>query len=1315
MKKALYLLFFLLITGISNAQSPDQSVTDESGYYQIFGTPDGFIMDSAGQSFMCGMTGTLAKIDLYLYFSAGCDDPMAAQFNLTIRIFEGNGMSGNVIATENIPLQSPFGGVQTVVFSTPPLLTSGLQYTISLSGICMCFLSGGPAFYTASWSNVISDYPPGSNYFNGTAGSGDNAFTTYMNVACSVPTISSTTPGSRCGTGTVSLEAAASNGTIKWYAASTGGTALDTGTTFITPSISNTTSYWVGATDDTCVSSRTEVVATVNPNVPASVSISSDDGDNIICSGDSINFTATPTGGGSFPSYQWKVNGVNAGTDTAFFSSNTLNNSDTVKVVMTSNETCASGSPATSSGIIMTVLANSTGTFTHSLCNAYTWINSVTYTSSNNTATHVLTNAAGCDSTVTLNFTRLYSSSGTDVQNVCGPLTWINGVTYTTDEFWATHTLVNATGCDSIVTLNYTRLHYNHVSQNGATFTATYAGADSYQWINCSTNQPIAGSTGQTYTATANGNIAVIVTKNGCADTSACMAVSVFSSWTEKGTPWTVNTGSVLGGHSVCLDSASNNFASGGPGTSGSFKGLTILAGWDGTEWGAYTSASYVWGDNGTTGGSGYSVGLSADGHTAVIGANMYSGGGIFRGMVRVYKWNATNWAWEQKGVDINGEANYDKFGSSVSISADGNTIAAGAPLNGGNGASSGRVRVYDWSGSAWVQRGTGIDGEAANDSSGIALSLSSDGGQVLIGAPGNDGNGTSAGHARLYLWTGSSWDLWAELNGEAAGDNFGSSVAISKWGLKLVVGAPGNDGAGTDAGHVRIYYQNYSGYVFDEINGELAGDNSGCSVSVNDDGSTIAVGAKNNDGGDANAGHARVYRFNGSLWIQRGADINGAQANSQSGFSVDLSYDGNTVIVGSPFYDNGTATDAGIATVYSFNNNFDISGIITYDNSLSTPMNNVKAYLYQNSILSDSTVTGASGDYLFSSKPNGSYTLTATTIKAWGDGNATDALVVQNHFAGNITLTEPRLAAADVNASSSVNTTDALFIQNRFLGTITSYPSGDWYFNPQTVTVSNANTTMDFKGICFGDANGSFTPSSAKTGCFVSILSNGTINLTAGSPVEIPVTVESAMQVGAISLVLSYPQDMIEVLSVNPVAPGLANLFSNIVGGQVRIAWSSLQTLSVNPNDILFTVTVQALPNATGEVSFQIGGESEFADASANIITSVPLSIPTMELGATNIDATNATSISVNVYPNPLSANSVIFYTLPETGNITISLYDMTGRNVANIVSHNQSAGSHSVLINSAGLSEGIYQCLFTLESSSGVITERKTISVIK
>jgi hypothetical protein len=115
-------------------------------------------------------------------------------------------------------------------------------------------------------------------------------------------------------------------------------------------------------------------------------------------------------------------------------------------------------------------------------------------------------------------------------------------------------------------------------------------------------------------------------------------------------------------------------------------------------------------------------------------------------------------------------------------------------------------VRIHNWVGSSWVQRGADIDGEAAGDKSGDSVSLSADGLAVAIGARGNDEAGSNAGHVRIYNWGASSWvQRGADMDGEAADDLSGSSVSLSADGQAVAIGALANDGAGNDAGHVRV------------------------------------------------------------------------------------------------------------------------------------------------------------------------------------------------------------------------------------------------------------------------------------------------------------------------------------------------------------------------------------------------------------------------------------------------------------------------------------------------------------------------------
>ena len=162
---------------------------------------------------------------------------------------------------------------------------------------------------------------------------------------------------------------------------------------------------------------------------------------------------------------------------------------------------------------------------------------------------------------------------------------------------------------------------------------------------------------------------------------------------------------------------------------------------------------------------------LSDDGQTVAIGAPDNDDNGSFSGHVRVYSFDGTTWT--QVGADIDGENASDFSGTAVALSADGQTVAIGAPGNDDNGSASGHVRVYTLNGTTWTQQGQDIDGENTFDQSGRAVALSADGQTVAIGAPDNDDNGSFSGHVRVYSFDGTTWtQVGADIDGENAGDS---------------------------------------------------------------------------------------------------------------------------------------------------------------------------------------------------------------------------------------------------------------------------------------------------------------------------------------------------------------------------------------------------------------------------------------------------------------------------------------------------------------------------------------------------------------
>jgi len=320
----------------------------------------------------------------------------------------------------------------------------------------------------------------------------------------------------------------------------------------------------------------------------------------------------------------------------------------------------------------------------------------------------------------------------------------------------------------------------------------------------------------------------------------------------------------------------------------------------------------------------GYSVELSANGNIVAVGSDWNDGNGDKSGQVRIFENTAGSWT--QIGESIYGEAANDLSGSSISLNEDGSIVAIGASGNDGdnNEYNCGHVRVYENINGNWTQIGQDIDGESFEDHSGGSVSLSADGSIVAIGANGVDVNGADyTGQVKVYENISGIWTQMGEsINGDAHYDLFGSHISLSANGSRLAIGAHGNDGNGSASGQVKIFEYTSGSWtqMGEDIYGESSLDQSGVSVSINADGSIVAIGAIYNDGGFIDAGHVRVFHFVSDTWLQMGEDIDGEAEDDAFGSSVCLNSEGTKLIIGARLNDEN-GTDAGYAQVFEYNN----------------------------------------------------------------------------------------------------------------------------------------------------------------------------------------------------------------------------------------------------------------------------------------------------------------------------------------------------------------------------------------------------------
>lgn len=310
----------------------------------------------------------------------------------------------------------------------------------------------------------------------------------------------------------------------------------------------------------------------------------------------------------------------------------------------------------------------------------------------------------------------------------------------------------------------------------------------------------------------------------------------------------------------------------------------------------------------------GWSVAMNESGRTIAVGAPLYDDD---FGQVRVYQ--EAGGVWTQLGGDIEGTEIGNQYGFSLAMNAAGTRIAIGGLS--GISSRSGRVEIYDLIAGQWFQRGNTILGENDGDQFGFSVDMNALGNRVVVGARNNDGNGSDAGHVRVFeeqTAATSSWvQLGSDLNGEAAGDKFGTSVAINASGDIVAIGAGENDDGGNNAGHVRVFKWENNNWVQQgvDIDGQNTDENFGASLSISDDGLILAAGANLHQHGPG-TGSVRVYQFSNSSWNQMGNDIRENGINEAFGTTLSLSGNGQRLAIGDQFNDNN-AMSSGKVTIY--------------------------------------------------------------------------------------------------------------------------------------------------------------------------------------------------------------------------------------------------------------------------------------------------------------------------------------------------------------------------------------------------------------
>lgn len=326
---------------------------------------------------------------------------------------------------------------------------------------------------------------------------------------------------------------------------------------------------------------------------------------------------------------------------------------------------------------------------------------------------------------------------------------------------------------------------------------------------------------------------------------------------------------------------------------------------------------------------------------------------------------------------------------------------------------------------------------------------------------------------------------------------------------------------------------------------------------------------------------------------------------------------------------------------------------------------------------------TDEHGLYQFEIPSDRSYRISAQKTGDFMNGLTTlDLVMIQKHILNIKKLANPyKLIAADANNDRKITATDILELRKLILGTANSLPasSDSWRFidanyeflnedNPWQandadmygIVIENLNEHTagnNFVAVKVGDVNNSVdltgTGQLEPRNVFSMIYDN--MIFSAGNTIEIPFYASMAENVEGLQFSLSFNNDILDLLDIQGNLIDISNANYAAYGNTINMSWNSAQGVELSKDDILFTL--KFITKTNGYLNNQLSLDNRI---SAEIYNN---ELETYEL---TIESRNSESNEFAIYqnmPNPFSIITEISFTIPEAGEVKLSVYDVTGK----------------------------------------------------
>lgn len=416
---------------------------------------------------------------------------------------------------------------------------------------------------------------------------------------------------------------------------------------------------------------------------------------------------------------------------------------------------------------------------------------------------------------------------------------------------------------------------------------------------------------------------------------------------------------------------------------------------------------------------------------------------------------------------------------------------------------------------------------------------------------------------------------------------------------------------------------------------------------------------------------------------------------------------------------DGVTTSNAATFTVNACN----VSGTLVYNNLAADPLAGFTV-----TIDSKSAITDASGAFTINGVTSGNQVITVNPNgKAVGAINSTDAGLENYWFTHQTPLLCVQFCSGDVNNDKAINAADALRTQRYFVyGQAFTRPpwvfcvAGDVINNnsdpnrllPVTVNINGTSVAgLSLNALCTGDFNKSFNPLAPAKGEVSNLQLAYSNTITAGPNETFDLTIRtgSAMTVGAASLILNIPSNLVTVENVK--FKGSNDILNyNVTGNELRIGWNSLTPVNFGAAADMIVLTLKTKDAFTTGKSIELSlvpdQLNEIADNNYDAIQNAMLTTDIVEGSATGINELSDNALSFSSYPIPFSDYTTISYSLPVDGNVTLSIYNSLGEVVKTLVDQPMTNGNYTLKVDASLFAQGVYTAMLRIHGASDDMT---------